>query len=297
MESLQDVWLTLQRLNPATNPLALADILMVSLIIYALLYFMRGTPVVQLIRGILVLVVILFFLSSFTQLTALRWLIRNATPALFFAIPVIFQPEIRRGLERLGRGSFFFGRYYGQKPTMAGVVQEVAQAAKRLSERRYGALIVFERSVPLQDIIETGMPIDSAVTAELLITIFYPGTPLHDGAVIIRDQRIVAAACVLPLAAEVPDPQMGTRHRAALGVTEQTDALAVVVSEETGQISLAYSGRIIRNLDEGRLTRLLLAFYEPRKREPTGSKPKREPPQEVQQQHSEETVSEEPDES
>lgn len=258
MNSLQDILLTFTRIGP----LAIIDIALVTTLIYGLLYLMRGTPAVQLARGIIVLFVVLFFLVNFLPLPAFRWVINQSVPILLIAVPVIFQPEIRRGLERLGRTRFLFG-WYSSQPEMTRAIQQVARAAERLSERRHGALIVFERTTGLQELVDTGVPIDSSVTAELLLTIFYPGTALHDGAVVVRDSRVVAASCVLPLAEEVPDQQMGTRHRAAIGVTQQSDALVVVVSEETGVISLAYSGRIIRNLDEGRLTRLLLAFYEP----------------------------------
>lgn len=259
MNSLQDILLTFTRLD---DPVALIDILLVTALIYGLLYLMRGTPAVQLARGIIVLFIGLYFLISVLPLPAFRWVVTQSIPVLLIAVPVIFQPEIRRGLERLGRTRFLFD-WSAVQSDMTRAVQQVARAAKRLSERRHGALIVFERSTGLQELIETGIEIDSSVNTELLLTIFYPKTALHDGAVIIREDRIMAAACVLPLAGEVPDQRMGTRHRAALGVTQQSDALVVVVSEETGVISLAYSGRIIRNLDEGRLTRLLLAFYEP----------------------------------
>lgn len=259
MNSLQDILLTFTRLD---DPIAVIDILLVTALIYGLLYLMRGTPAVQLARGIIVLFIGLYFLISVLPLPAFRWVVTQSIPVLLIAVPVIFQPEIRRGLERLGRTRFLFS-WSSAQSDMTRAVQQVARAAKRLSERRHGALIVFERSTGLQELIETGIQIDSSVNAELLLTIFYPKTALHDGAVIIQDDRIMAAACVLPLADDVPDQQMGTRHRAALGVTQESDALVVVVSEETGIISLAYSGRIIRNLDEGRLTRLLLAFYEP----------------------------------
>lgn len=258
MESFQDVVLTLGRL---LDPVAIIDVLLVTGLIYTLLYLMRGTPAVQLVRGMIVVMVILFFLVAILPLPAFRWLVERSLPAMLVGVPVIFQPEIRRGLERLGRTGVF--HWNSNRPGMRQVVQQVARAAERLSERRYGALIVFERTTGLQELVETGVPLDASVTAELLLTIFHPGTALHDGAVVIRDGRVAAAACVLPLASEVPDPQMGTRHRAALGVTEQTDAVAVVVSEESGVISLAYGGRIIRNLDEGRLARSLLAFFEP----------------------------------
>ncbi len=257
MDSLQDLVITLTRL---ADPTAIIDVLLVAGLIYALLYLMRGTPAIQLVRGIIVVIAILFFLVSVLPLPAFRWLVERSIPALLIGVPVIFQPEIRRGLERLGRTGF---RWTPARPTMRQVIQHVARATQRLSERHYGALIVFERTTGLQEFIETGVSLDAALTPELLLTIFHPGTALHDGAVIVRGDRVAAAACVLPLAAQVPDPQMGTRHRAALGITEQTDAVAVIVSEETGTISLAYGGRMIRHLDEGRLARSLLAFFEP----------------------------------
>jgi diadenylate cyclase len=244
----------------------IVDILLVGAVIYGILYLVRGTQAVQLLRGVLVLVIFIIILSNQFELTAFSWLIRNSLPALFVAIPVIFQPEIRRGLERLGRTGIFFPGA-ASEPEVTRAINRVARAAQRLSDMQLGALIVFEREGGLQDMIDTGVPLDSRISTELLITIFFTNTPLHDGAVIIRGDRIVAAAAVLPLAADVRDRRLGTRHRAAVGITEQTDALAVVVSEETGIISLAYNGRLIRHLDEGRLNRLLHAFYGPPKQQ------------------------------
>lgn len=240
----------------------IVDILLVTAFIYAVLYLVKGTQAVQLLRGIVVLAILFFFLAQFLRLTAFRWLIANTIPVLLISIPVIFQPEIRRGLERLGRTGLLFGRSTPEE-TLTRVINHVCRASQRLSERRHGALIVFERETGLQEIIDTGVAIDGLVSPEILTTIFYPNTALHDGAVIIRGERIVAAAAVLPLASDLRDRRLGTRHRAAVGVTEISDAIAVVVSEETGIISLAYNGRIIRHLDEGRLNRLLHAFYGP----------------------------------
>ncbi|HEX8682377.1 MAG TPA: diadenylate cyclase CdaA [Ardenticatenaceae bacterium] len=242
------------------------DILLVALVIYGMLYLVRGTQAVQLLRGVMVLVIFIIILSNQFELTAFSWLIRNSLPALFVAIPVIFQPEIRRGLERLGRTGLFF-QGAASEPEVTRAINRVSRAAQRLSDMKLGALVVFERESGLQEVIETGVPIDSRISTELLITIFFTNTPLHDGAVIIRGDRIIAAAAVLPLAADVRDRRLGTRHRAAVGITEATDALAVVVSEETGIISLAYNGRLIRHLDEGRLNRLLHAFYGPPKQQ------------------------------
>lgn len=242
----------------------LIDILLVGLIIYGVLYLMRGTQAVQLLRGMIFLVIIVAILSDQFQLTAFSWLIQVMVPALLVAIPVIFQPEIRRGLERLGRTGLFL-RGYASESELTRTINKVCRACKRLSEMRDGALIVFERDASLQELINTGVIVDSEVSPQMLLTIFYKSTPLHDGALIIRENRIAAATVVLPLTSDLRDHRLGTRHRAAVGVTESTDAIVVVVSEETGTISLAYNGRLIRYLDEGRLNRLLHAFYGPSK--------------------------------
>jgi len=243
--------------------LSVVDILLVALIFYWLLFLVRGTQAVQLLRGVLILVVLSVLITSIFPLRAFSWLVRNAVPALLVAIPVIFQPELRRALERLGRtGSLL--TLPSREAMIEGVLDQVCLACERLSERRHGALIVLERETGLQEYVDTGVKINAEVSAELLETIFFPNTALHDGAVIIRQDRVVAAACVLPLAGgHIADRQLGLRHRAAIGVTEQTDAVAIVVSEETGIISIAHNGRIIRRLDSRRLRKLLAAFYQP----------------------------------
>ncbi len=234
------------------------DVLLVALIFYALLRLFRGTQAVQLLRGILVIVLLIFLITSQVNLPAFGWLVRNSLPALLVAIPVIFQPELRRALERLGRAApFLFPR---EEQRAAHLISELSEAVLSLSERRHGAIVVLEGETGLQDYVETGVKVDGQVTAQLLLSIFYPGTALHDGAVIVRADRIVAAACVLPLTEE-PLGGLGTRHRAAAGITEQSDALALVVSEETGIISIARRGGIARRLDEKRLQRVLEAFY------------------------------------
>jgi len=212
---------------------------------------------------VLILVVLSVLITSVFPLRAFSWLVRNAVPALLVAIPVIFQPELRRALERLGRtGSLL--TLPSREAMIEGVLDQVCLACEHLSERHHGALIVLERETGLQEYVDTGTKINSEVSAELLETIFFPNTPLHDGAVIIRQTRVVAAACVLPLAGgHISDRQLGLRHRAAIGVTEQSDAVAVIVSEETGIISIAHNGRIIRRLDVRRLRKLLAAFYQP----------------------------------
>jgi diadenylate cyclase len=245
-------------------PKSAIDILLVTLVFYALLRLFAGTQAVQLLRGLLIIFLIIALLGSFTGLTAFSWLISTSSLAILIALPVIFQPELRRALEKVGRTEFF-GRQR-RDTGYSRLISEIIAAAMRMARLRYGAIILLEDRVLLDPFIETGVPIDASVNRELLITIFYPGTPLHDGAVIIRGDRIVAAACVLPLTQRpLPDTSLGTRHRAAIGVTEDTDALAIVVSEETGNISAARNGRMARRLDEKRLRRILERFYEARR--------------------------------
>jgi len=235
------------------------DILLVALVFYILFLLIRGTQAVQLLRGIIVLVIGIL-ISSILPLPAFKFLMRNSLTPLLVSVPVIFQPELRRGLERLGRAGGFINRPRRGVTTL--VVTEIARACRRLSEQHHGALIVLERSTGLQDFVETGIRLDARVTSDLLLTIFFPNTALHDGAVIIREDRIVAAACVLPLSEYISaDRHMGTRHRAGVGITEQTDAISVVVSEETGLISVAQNGRMVRRLNERRLRNLLQSMY------------------------------------
>ena len=246
-------------------PASFIDIMLVTLIFYALLRLFSGTQAVQLLRGLLIIFLIIALLGSFTGLTAFSWLIRTSSIAILIALPVIFQPELRRVLERVGRTEMLFNRQR-RGAGYPKVISELISATVRMSKLRYGAIILLEDQVTLQPYIETGVTINADVNRELIITIFYPGTPLHDGAVVIRGDRIVAAACVLPLTQRpLPDTSLGTRHRAAIGVTEETDALAIVVSEETGNISAARNGRMARRLDEKRLRRILERFYESRR--------------------------------
>lgn len=244
--------------------LSVLDILLVALVIYSLLALIRGTQAVVLLRGIIFLVVAIALLTEFLQLRAFSWLLRTALPSLLLAIPVIFAPEIRRALERLGRAGTVL-TFQTREAEAQPVIDAIADTAVRLSERRHGGLIVIERQVGLKNYADTGVALDASVTVELLVQIFYPNTPLHDGAVIIKGARVVAAACVMPLtSSETADRQMGLRHRAALGVTEVSDAVAVVISEETGAISVAHNGRMIQRLDAARLRHILAAFYRPR---------------------------------
>ncbi len=241
------------------------DILLVTFIFFCFLYLMRGTRAVPLLRGVIFLVIVVTLLSSLIHLRAFGWLTQNALPALLVAIPVLFQQELRRALERLGRAGALLGRGTGgNRATLEQTLAAIAQACHTLSERRHGALIILERETGLQELVDSGVLLDSVVTSDLLVTIFDPHTILHDGAVIVRRGRLLAAACVLPLStAFLADRQLGLRHRAAIGVTEEGDAIAVVVSEERGSISIAHNGRIIRNLNAKRLEAVLRAFFQP----------------------------------
>lgn len=263
---LSDFLFLLQRLNLVS----LLDLMLVTVIFFALLKSIQDTQAMALVRGILLILVILSLLTSLVNLPAFSWLIRTASPALLLAIPVIFAPEIRRGLERIGRagsGASLFRSNYSIEEIQRSI-KAVVTASAQLSTRQHGALIILQRSDSLHEYIQTGVALNATVTAELLMQVFYPNTPLHDGAVIIAGSRIVAAACVMPLSASgilnrTPERQMGLRHRAALGTSEASDAIAVVVSEETGSISIAHAGRMIRRLDAERLENILIAFYRP----------------------------------
>ena len=239
------------------------DILLVATGFYLLFSLAEGTQAVQLLRGVVLVILVAFLAGQILPFTGFTWLISNALPALLIAVPVIFQPELRRALERLGRTGSLLARRQ-QDEVVEQIVNEVARAAHRLASQRHGALIVFERETGLQEFVETGVPIDADVNAELLRTIFHPNTPLHDKAVIIRQGKIVAASSMLPVTHNPQYSGMGTRHRAAIGLTEESDALVVIVSEETGIISVAYNGRIVRRLDINRLRNVPLAFFEHR---------------------------------
>ena len=256
----QALWL-LSRLTP----LAVLDIALVTLIFYGLLMLIRGTQADQLVRGVLILLLTSAVVGYFFNLLIFNWLLQSTIPALLIAIPVIFQPELRRALEQLGRtGNIInYPLHLHITTSVEKVAEELARASALLAERGYGGLIVLERSTGLEEYAQTGTRIDGAVTAELLLQIFYKGSPLHDGAVIIRDDRIIAARCLLPLTEDSDlDPELGTRHRAAIGVTENSDAVCVVVSEETGAISLANHGHLVRQLDDQKLKLLLTALLQ-----------------------------------
>lgn len=263
---LNEILFIFQRINW----LSVLDLALVTVIFFTVLMLLKDTQATILLRGVLFLVILLAFLTQFIELPAFSWLIQTTLPALLLAIPVIFAPEIRRGLERIGRAgsSSIFGRNLASEEEIKNTMKIISLACARLSARRHGALIVLERSDSLQEYISTGVFMDAVITPEILLQVFYPNSPLHDGAVVIVGNRLKAASCVMPLSASgilnrTPERQMGLRHRAALGSSEASDAIVIVVSEETGSISVAQGGRLIRGLDSDRLENMLVALFQP----------------------------------
>lgn len=251
------------------DTLGILDIILVTAIFFVILRWLRDTQTLVLLRGVVLLIALISLLTTLEVLPAFSWLVRTTLPALLLVIPVIFAPEIRRGLERLGRaGAILEGGRSTASGDIRDTITSVVRATARLSDRRHGALIVLQRVDNLDEYIQSGVRMDSQVSPELLLQIFYPNTPLHDGAVIIVGTKLVSASSVLPLSAsgvlsKSAERQMGLRHRAALGISEVSDAVAVVVSEETGSISVVNAGRMIRRLDVERLENILRALFKP----------------------------------
>jgi len=251
--------------------LSVLDIVLVALVFFVIFVMVSDTQAMVLLRGMILVIILLTLFTNILELSAFSWLVSTTLPALLLSIPVIFAPEIRRGLERLGRAGSNPGsitRSPSDQQALHNTIKAVVTAAARLSAKQHGALIILERRDSLREYTQTGTIMNSVVSPELLLQIFFPNTPLHDGAVLIAKNRIIAAACVMPLSASgvlksTADRKMGLRHRAALGISEASDAIAVVVSEETGAISIAQNGRMIRRLDSERLENVLLAFYRP----------------------------------
>ena len=238
---------------------AVIDILIVSVSVYWLLLLIRGTTAMTVLRGAVVLLVGAFLLSRALDLLVVNWLLRNSVTGIVIAMALVFQPEIRRALERLGRTGL---RPSLRREERLHTVDTVVRAAARLARQQRGALIVIERETGLQEVIDTGVPLGAELSAELLGTIFVVNSPMHDGAVVVRLDRVVAAGCTLPLSETALPTEFGMRHRAALGITERTDAVVVVVSEERGEISLASNGRMLPDLDEVRLARQLYRLFD-----------------------------------
>jgi diadenylate cyclase len=233
------------------------DILLIAAIFYWVLLLLRGTTAMTLLRGFAILLIAAFLLARLFDLRVLNFLLRNSFIGLAVAIPIVFQPELRRALERLGRAGL---RAWMDRSGYDVLIDVIADSALNLAERRHGALMVLERDTGLKDYIDTGIRVDAAPSTELLEGIFFPRSPLHDGAVILRENRVVAAACTLPLSEDSSGGRIGLRHRAALGITERTDAVSVVVSEETGEIAVAANGRLVPRLDETRLRATLASL-------------------------------------
>lgn len=244
---------------------AVLDIAIVSYVFYRFFLLIRGTRAVPLLRGLIILLVATS-VSNFLHLYTVHWLLVKVQVPLLVALPIVFYPEVRRALEQLGRGRFFAPTFASlRQEDLDRLFDELGRAIDVLSRNKIGALMVLERDTGLNDLVETGTRIDGIVTSQLLINIFIPNTPLHDGAVIIRGNRVVAAGCFLPLTDDRELAQeIGTRHRAAIGVSEHSDALALVVSEETGIVSLANGGKLVRNLDPRTLKEMLAALYQPK---------------------------------
>ena len=240
------------------------DILVVAIILYKVYEMLQDTRAITLVKGVLVLLG-LTIVCSWLDLHVISWLLQKSVTLLFVALPIVFQPELRRALEHLGQGKFL-GPYVMLDDNEArSVVNELAKAVKVLSTNKIGALLVIERDMGLNDISATGIQIDGLITSDFLMNVFIPNTPLHDGAAVIRGKRLIAAGCLLPLTENRGlSTELGTRHRAAIGLSEQCDALVVVVSEETGTISVAENGHIMRHLDMDRLKTVLRpAFVAP----------------------------------
>jgi diadenylate cyclase len=247
---------------PEFSTIDALDILIVGYVVFRLMLLIRGTRATSIIKGL----GILYIASAASRVFGLRtvaWILNQGTTVVLVALPIVFYPELRRALEHLGRGQLFSRLSALGKEDMDALVDTIVRAVRLLSKSHTGALLVFEREVGLEEYIESGVRIEGAVSSELLVNIFHPNTPLHDGAVIIRGNRVIAAGCFLPLTDKTALPStLGTRHRAALGVAELSDALVIVVSEETGIVSLAQGADLQRDLDDSDLRAALTGIYE-----------------------------------
>ena len=238
--------------------ISVIDIAVVAFVLYKLFMLIKGTRAIQLLNGIAVLL-ILSNVASFLNLYTVNWMLDQVWKMVFVALPVVFQPELRRALEQIGRGKFFtHTNRLTVRQTNSQVIEEVTRCSQFLAKNRIGGIIVFERVTGIQEWVETGIKVDAIVSSEFLVNIFIPKAPLHDGAVIINGERVAAAGCLLPLSEnQAINKELGTRHRAAIGISEQSDVVVLVVSEETGSVSIAIDGQIQRNLDEKSLREIL----------------------------------------
>ena len=265
---MQEFWTTVRNmgwnLTHRLGVIDVIDILIVAVIIYELLLLTRHTRGSALLKGLFILGVVVI-LSNLIGLTSLNWLILAVLQNGALVLVILFQPELRKALERMGRSRLFIKRNRrNDEETRDNVISEILQTAKDLSRRKVGALIVFERRTGLEDVIETGTRLNAEISAPLLENIFEPNTPLHDGAIVIRDDRVIAGACILPLAeASGVSRELGTRHRAAVGISENTDAAVLVISEETGIISMAMDGTLQRPFSMDELKAFLEGYFAP----------------------------------
>jgi len=244
------------------EPSSVIDVLLIAVAIFSMLRLLSGTRAMTQLRGALAVVLVAVVLGRMFDLTVVNFLVEHSFTALLIGGAIIFQPELRRALDRLGRGGL---QGWANRSSRSKVIDAIVEASDRMSQERHGGLFVIERGTGLQDVIETGIPVDARVSPELLAGIFYPNSPLHDMAVVLRDERVVAAGCVLPLATDLSlaEGNLGTRHRAAIGITEQTDALSVVISEESGEISVALGGKLTHVADKERLRAVLEWLLDP----------------------------------
>lgn len=239
------------------------DILLVAIILYKMYELLEDTRAITLVKGIIILMG-LTIVSNWLELHAIFWLLQKTVTLLFVALPIVFQPELRRTLEHLGQGKFFGRSVFLNDEEARSLMNELTRAVFRLAEKKIGALIVVERNMGLNDICASGIQIDGLVTADFLMNVFIPNTPLHDGAAVMRGKRLVAAGCLLPLTENRRlSSELGTRHRAAIGLSEQCDALIIVVSEETGIVSVAEEGHITRRLTSEQLKDYLQPIFSP----------------------------------
>jgi len=233
------------------------DIALVWFVLYKLIMIIRGTKAIQLLKGIIIVIVV-WFISALFNLPTIQWITNQVISWGFLVIIILFQPELRRALEQLGRGGLFTRSSKSEEEVIEDTVQSIITSCVYMAKRRIGALITIELETGIGEYTETGIPINGELTNQLLTNIFTPNTPLHDGAVILKDDKIVAAACYLPLSESASiSRDLGTRHRAALGISEVTDALTIIVSEETGAISCTKNGELFQNLDDEKLYDIL----------------------------------------
>ncbi len=246
------------------------DIALVSYFVYRVLLLIKGTRAVQLIKGLLVLFVVYYIVNYYLQLRTMAWIMQNAATLIILAIPIVFQPELRRLLAHIGQERIIVEAFFTKGKELFDFINIMVLSVKNLSHKKTGALIIIERSTGLNEFVETGIKVDSALSPEIIETIFYSGTPLHDGAIVIKNSRVVAASVLLPLSENLKPVSgkhnLGTRHRAGLGLSETSDAICIIVSEETGDISVAIKGKLYRHLNEEGLEKLLLDTYQTKQR-------------------------------